>query len=59
MAFLALAIVFTAAVAVAVVIASSTSNSVVHFRRVVGHDAQHAINSVRRPDQPVHEVAGA
>ncbi len=47
MAFIALTIVFTAAVAAAVVIASSTSNSVVHFRRVVGHDAQQAINSVR------------
>jgi serine/threonine protein kinase len=47
MAFLALTLVFAAAVAAAVVIASSTSNSVVHFRRVVGHDAQQAINSVR------------
>ena len=46
-AFLGLAIVFTAAVAAALVIASSTSNSVVHFRRVVGRDAQQAINGVR------------
>jgi hypothetical protein len=47
LAFLALAIVFTIAVAVAVVIATNTSNTVVHFRQVVGHDAQSAINSVR------------
>jgi hypothetical protein len=39
--------VFTVAVAVALIIASSTSNSVVHFRQVVGHDTQSAINSVR------------
>jgi eukaryotic-like serine/threonine-protein kinase len=45
--FLALAVVFTAAVAVAVVIATSTSNSVVHIRRVVGQDAQHAIDDFR------------
>jgi hypothetical protein len=32
---------------VALVIANSTSSSVVHFRTVVGHDAQSAINSVR------------
>jgi serine/threonine-protein kinase len=47
MGFLALALVFTAAAAAALIIANSTSNSVVHFRRVVGHDAQQAINSVR------------
>ena len=47
MAFLALLLVFAAAVVVAVVIASSTSNSVVHFRTVVGHDTQSAINSLR------------
>jgi serine/threonine-protein kinase len=47
MALLVLAILFTAAVAIAVVIATSTSNSVVHFRTVVAHDAQSAINAVR------------
>jgi serine/threonine-protein kinase len=47
MVFLALAVAFTIAVAVAVIIATSTSNTVVHFRRVVGHDAQSAINSMR------------
>ncbi len=46
-AFLALVLVFTVAVVIAVAIASSTSNTVVHFRTVVGHDAQSAINSVR------------
>jgi len=46
-ALLALALVFTAAVAAAVVIATSTSKTVVHIRRVVAHDAQSAINSVR------------
>jgi beta-lactam-binding protein with PASTA domain len=47
MVFLLLALVFTAAVAVAVILATSTSNSVVHFRNVVGHDANSAINSLR------------
>jgi hypothetical protein len=47
MALVAIAVVFTAAVAAAVVISTSTSNTVVHFRKVVGHDAQSAINSVR------------
>ncbi len=47
MAFLALALVFTAAVVIAVVIATSTSNTVVHYRTVVGRDTQSAINSVR------------
>ena len=46
-AFVALAIVFTAAVATAVVIATSTSSTVIHFRTVVAHDAQSAIQSVR------------
>jgi serine/threonine-protein kinase len=47
MAFLALAIVFTVAVAVAVILATGTSNTVVHFRTVVGHDAQSAISNLR------------
>ncbi len=47
MAFLALALVFTAAVVIAVLIATSTSNTVVRYRTVVGHDAQSVINSVR------------
>jgi serine/threonine-protein kinase len=45
--FVALALVFTAAVAIAVILATSTSNTVVHFRQVVAHDAQGAINSVK------------
>ncbi len=47
MVFLLLLFVFVAAVAVAVVIATGTSNTMVHFRKVVGADAQHAINSFR------------
>jgi serine/threonine-protein kinase len=46
-ALVALACVFTAAVAIAVVIAGSTSKSVVHFRTVMAHDVQSAINQVR------------
>jgi serine/threonine-protein kinase len=45
-ALLAIALLFTAAVAAAVVISTSTSSTVVHFRRVVSHDAQSAINSI-------------
>jgi hypothetical protein len=45
--FLLLALVFTAAVAIAVIIATSTSSTVVQFRQVVAHDAQSAINSVK------------
>jgi serine/threonine protein kinase len=44
---LTISALFVAAVAVSVILATSTSNSVVHFRKVVGHDAQSAINSVR------------
>jgi len=47
LAFLALALLFTAAVAIAVVLATSSSNQVAHLRTVVGHDAQHAIDSFR------------
>ena len=36
-----------AAVVVAVAIATSTSNKVVHFRTIVGHDAQNAIDQVK------------
>ena len=39
--------VFAAAVLIAVVIATSTSSSMVHFRTVVSQDAQNAINSVQ------------
>jgi serine/threonine protein kinase len=47
LALVAIAALFTAAVAAAVVISTSTSNTVVHVRKVVGHDAQTAINGVR------------
>ncbi len=47
LALLALAVMFTAAVAIAVVIATGTSSTVVHLRRVVANDAQSAINQVR------------
>jgi eukaryotic-like serine/threonine-protein kinase len=46
-AFLALLLVFTVAVVIAVTLATSTSNTVVHFRTVVGKDAQSAITSLR------------
>ena len=45
--FLVVALLFTAAVVVAVAIATSTSNTVVHARTVVGKDAQDAINQVK------------
>jgi len=44
---LALAAIFTIAVVVAVAIATSASNTVVHFRKVVGNDAQHAVRSLQ------------
>jgi serine/threonine-protein kinase len=44
--FLALATVFTAAVAIAIVLATGTSNTVVHYRKVVGRDTQSVINSL-------------
>ena len=47
LAFLALAVVFTAAVATAVVIATSTSKTVVHVRDVVAKDVQGAVNQLR------------
>lgn len=45
--FLVVALLFVAAVVVAVAIATSTSNTVVHARTVVGKDAQDAINQVK------------
>jgi serine/threonine protein kinase len=45
--FIAIALVFVAAVVVAVAIATSTSTTVVHYRTVIGKDAQDAINSIR------------
>jgi eukaryotic-like serine/threonine-protein kinase len=43
LAFLAVVILFVAAVAVAVAISASTSSSAVHFRRVVAHDTSDAV----------------
>jgi serine/threonine-protein kinase len=43
LAFLAVVLLFVAAVAVAVTISASTSNSAVHFRRVVAHDTSSAV----------------
>jgi eukaryotic-like serine/threonine-protein kinase len=42
-AFLAIVVLFVAAVAVAVTISASTSSSAVHFRRVVAHDTSSAV----------------
>jgi eukaryotic-like serine/threonine-protein kinase len=42
-AFLAVVVLFVAAVAVAVTISASTSSNVVHFRRVVAHDTSDAV----------------
>ena len=42
-----LACVFVAAVVIAVVIATNSSNEVSHFRTVAGNDVQSAINSAR------------
>ena len=42
-AFLAVVLLFVAAVAVAVTISASTSNKVVHFRRVIAHDTSSAV----------------
>jgi serine/threonine-protein kinase len=47
MAVMALIGVFALVVIAAVVIANSTSSTVVHFQRVVAHDAQSAINQVK------------
>jgi hypothetical protein len=42
-AFLAVIVLFVAAVAVAVTISASTSSNVVHFRKVVAHDTGNAV----------------
>ncbi len=42
-AFLAVVVLFVAAVAVAITIAASTSSKAVHFRRVVAHDTNSAV----------------
>ena len=47
-AFLAIVILFVAAVAVAITIAASTSNNVVHFRKVVAHDTNDAVNQLQK-----------
>jgi serine/threonine protein kinase len=47
LAFLALAAVFVAAVAIALVIAAGTSNTAVHYRTIVGHDAQQAVHGLQ------------
>jgi len=46
-AFLAIVILFVAAVAVAITIAASTSNNVVHFRKVVAHDTNAAVKQLQ------------
>ena len=43
LAFLAVIVLFVAAVAVAITIAASTSSNAVHFRRVVAHDTNSAV----------------
>jgi serine/threonine-protein kinase len=47
MAFLLLTLVFAAAVTIAVVVATNTSNSVVHARNVIARDFNDAVNQVR------------
>jgi len=47
-ALLAVVVLFVAAVAVAITIAASTSNNVVHFRRVVAHDTSDAVNQLQK-----------
>jgi serine/threonine-protein kinase len=47
MTFLALIAVFALVVIAAVVIANSTSSTVVHYKKVVAHDAQSAISQVQ------------
>jgi serine/threonine-protein kinase len=43
LAFLAVVVLFVAAVAVAIAISASTSSKVVHFRRIVAHDTSSAV----------------
>jgi serine/threonine-protein kinase len=45
--FIGVIVLFVAAVAVAVTIAASTSNSAVHFRKVVAHDTSSAVKQVQ------------
>jgi eukaryotic-like serine/threonine-protein kinase len=45
--FLAVVILFVAAVAAAVTISASTSSNVVHFRQVVAHDTNSAVRQLR------------
>ena len=47
MAVLALVAVLALIVIAAVTISNSTSNTVVHYKKVVAHDAQSAINQMR------------
>jgi len=46
-ALLAVVVLFVAAVAAAITIATSTSNNVVHFKRVVAHDTSDAVKQVQ------------
>jgi hypothetical protein len=41
-------VLFVAAVAVAITIAASASNNVVHFRKVVAHDTGDAVNQLQK-----------
>ncbi len=45
--FLLVAVLFVAVVAIAITLAASTSNNVVHFKTVVAHDAHSAIKQVQ------------
>ena len=47
MAFLAVVVLFVAAVAVAMTISASTSSNVVHFRKVVARDANDAVQQLQ------------
>ncbi|MGI8714628.1 MAG: hypothetical protein ACR2NR_15915, partial [Solirubrobacteraceae bacterium] len=47
MGFLALLAVLALIVIAAVLLSNSTSNVVVHYQKIVAHDAQSAINQVR------------
>ncbi len=47
-AFLAVVVLFVAAVAVAVTIAASTSSNVVHYRKVVAHDTNDAVKQLQQ-----------
>jgi serine/threonine-protein kinase len=47
MVLVAIVIAFVAAVAAAVAISASTSSNIVHFRRVIAHDTQSAVDQVK------------